>query len=66
MLKCHQICSVLFCETKPDLTHFLSDLEYCLPMVYHSSENVLHNREKPFFLFDTGHLLHQLKYLDVL
>lgn len=32
-------------------------------MVYHSSEAVLHNREKPFFLFDTGLLLHQLKVL---
>lgn len=32
---------------KLDLTHiFLSDLKYCLPMVYHSPEAGLHNREK--------------------
>lgn len=43
----------------------LCELTYCLPMVYHSSEAALHNRENLFW-FDTGlFVLHQLKYLDV-
>lgn len=47
-------CSVLFCEMKLDLAHiFLSDLKYRLPVVYHSSEAVRHDRENFYSTLDS-------------